>query len=103
MSYSREVEIERADVDTATGEIGSLPVFTGGEASDGHILNMAGVKLNGDVPWFVQHEADVRDQLGTLTNPRVEGDALVFDGEILSEGTGSPHPKPSIHPERYPC
>jgi hypothetical protein len=87
-TYSREIEIERADVDTATGEIGSLPVFTGGNATDGHILNMKGVQIKGDVPWFVQHEADPRDQLGTLTNPRVEGDALVFDGEILAEGTG---------------
>lgn len=87
-TYSREFEIERADVDISTGEIGSLPVFTGGEATDGHVLNMAGVQLKGDVPWFVQHEADPRDQLGSLVNPRIEGDALMFDGEILAEGTG---------------
>ena len=47
--YSREIEIERVEVDAESGEIKSLPVFTGGEASDGNMLNLAGVKTSADV------------------------------------------------------
>jgi hypothetical protein len=88
-TYSRDIEIERAEVDLDTGKIASVPVFTGGEATDGHILNIHGAKKPKDMPWFVQHEADPRTQLGTLYSPRIDGDSILYDGEILSEGDGA--------------
>jgi hypothetical protein len=88
-TYSRDIEIERADVDLETGKVRSIPIFTGGKASDGHILNVLGAEKVKDMPWFVQHEADPRTQIGTLFKQRVEGNALVYDGDILTEGVGA--------------
>jgi hypothetical protein len=88
MGYRRTLELERAEVDLSTGDIGEIPVFTGGEASDGHRLSIAGVRAPGEMPLFVQHEPDPRTQLGTLSEPRVRGDSLFYRGRILTEGTG---------------
>jgi hypothetical protein len=86
--YSREFDLERAEVDLETGVIRNLAVFTGGEATDGHVLSIDGARPGDSMPMFVQHEADPRTQLGTLLKPRKDGDALVYDGEILIDGQG---------------
>ena len=54
-TYERQTKgaIERAEGEKA-GEISGI-VATGGEASDGHILNIAGVRIAGNTPMFFEH------------------------------------------------
>ena len=88
MKYSRAFEVERSSVDPEKGTFRAT-VFTGGEASDGHILNIAGGDIPESIPLFVNHEADPRSQLGTLHFDSRNDNEVVMRGEIFTEGEGA--------------
>lgn len=86
--YKRSIEIERAQVDSTSGEFRAV-VFTNGEASDGHILDMRGGQLADDMPLFVGHFADPIDQLGTLYPDARSESEIVYRGVIETGGEGA--------------
>ncbi len=86
--YKRTLELDRAHVDADSGEFECV-LFTSGEASDGHILNIRGGVLPDDMPLFVGHWADPIDQLGTLyPASRTETEAI-YRGHIETGGSGA--------------
>lgn len=64
--HKRTIQLERATVDADAGTVDAV-LFTDGEASDGHILSMEGGDLPDTMPLFVNHHADPRTQLGSIT------------------------------------
>lgn len=71
MLFRRVQDLDRGEVNR---EDGTFPVtlFSDGEASDGHILNIAGGRLPKRMPLFIGHFADPEFQLGSLTSPTKE-------------------------------
>jgi hypothetical protein len=88
MKYSRAFEVERASVDPEKGTFRAT-VFTGGEASDGHILSIPGGDIPDSIPLFVNHNADPTSQLGTLHLEARDDNEVVMRGEIFTEGEGA--------------
>lgn len=86
--YKRTLELERAHVNTETGEFTTV-LFTSGEASDGHILDVRGAELPNDMPLFVGHYADPIDQLGTLFPAERTDTAIHYRGRIETSGEGA--------------
>jgi hypothetical protein len=80
MRFNRNVEIERAEV----GEDASFPItlFTDGEASDGHVLNIAGARTAPRMPLFVNHWADPTMTMGSLTDPKRSEHAIRYRAQI---------------------
>jgi hypothetical protein len=80
MRFNRNVEIERAEL----GEDASFPVtlFTDGEASDGHILHVAGARTAPRMPLFVNHWADPTMTMGSLTDPKRSEHAIRYRAQI---------------------
>lgn len=88
MKYARAIEVDRASVDPESGSFRAV-VFTDGEASDGHILNIAGGDIPERMPLFVNHRADPTTQLGSLYPESVTAHQVVMRGEIFLGGDGS--------------
>lgn len=86
MSHTRIAQV-RAGSTKTPGHFEAV-LFTSGEASDGHILDIDGASLPERMPMFVNHFPDPTEQVGTFY-PRREGDVIVVRGEILMEGEGA--------------
>jgi hypothetical protein len=86
--FKRTLSFDRASVDVDAGTFDAV-VFTGGEASDGHLLNVRGGEIPDTIPLFVNHSADPRTQLGTLHRLRSTDNEVVMRGEILTDGVGA--------------
>lgn len=87
MTYLRGIEIDRARVNEETGEFRAV-LFTDGEASDGHILNIEGGRIPDQMPLFVNHGADPRTQLGSLFFERKTPHTVQVRGQLFMDGTG---------------
>jgi len=87
MTFLRTFDLERGVIDPETGRFPAV-VFTDGEASDGHILNIAGARTAARMPLFVNHDADPSTQLGSLVNPRKTDHEIRYEGEIEMTGSG---------------
>ena len=85
--YRREFSFERASLNTDTGTFRAV-IYTDGEASDGHILDIAGGELPERMPLFVNHNADPTTQLGVLTDPVRGKHSVEYTGQILLDGEG---------------
>ena len=88
MNYQRTLEIERGDVDSESGTFRAA-LFTDGEATDGHILNIDGGLMPERIPLFVNHQAAPRTQLGSIVPDGRTEHALMVRGEILTTGEGA--------------
>lgn len=86
--YCRGFELERASVDAEAGTFKGV-LFTDGEAEDGHILNIAGGEIPERMPFFVNHQADPRDQLGSLFLTERTQHQIRVRGEIMLDGDGA--------------
>lgn len=87
MSYRRTFAVDRASVNEETGEFRAV-LFSDGEASDGHVLNIQGGRIPNQMPLFVNHQADPREQLGSLYLDRVTPHQVHVRGQIMLEGEG---------------
>lgn len=87
MTYSRSFHVDRAHVNAETGEFRAV-LFSDGEATDGHILNIRGGKVPDQMPLFVNHNADPREQLGSLFFDRKTQHEVHVRGQIFLDGDG---------------
>jgi len=87
--YTRQFDVERASVDPEAGTFEAV-LFTDGEASDGHVLNIQGGKIPDRMPLFVNHSADPTTQLGSLYLAGVDDHKVRVRGEVFTEGEGAP-------------
>lgn len=87
MSYQRTFTLDRAKVNEETGEFRAV-LFTDGEASDGHILNISGGFVPRQMPLFVNHWADPREQLGSIFFERKTAHQIHVRGQIFLDGEG---------------
>lgn len=83
-THRRQFAIERNTVDPEAGTFTAL-LFSQGEASDGHIIDIDGLEIPDRMPLFINHVADPVSQLGTLT----PGDRVMQDGIPGREVHGS--------------
>jgi hypothetical protein len=90
----RDFRIEPSDDVVKTGQFPAV-LFTNGEASDGHIVDIRGLEVDDRVPLFRNHDADPATQLGSLVNPRktgkttrLGGASLRMDGMLALDGDG---------------
>jgi hypothetical protein len=81
VKFRRTLEIERAAVNAETGEFPAT-LFTDGEASDGHILNVAGGSSPARIPLFANHYADPTFTLGSLRAPVKDEHRIRYTGQI---------------------
>jgi hypothetical protein len=88
-NFSRHFEVERASVDPEAGTFEAV-LFTDGEASDGHILNIGGGKIPERMPLFVNHSSDPTTQLGSLHYVESTEHKVRVRGQVLTEGVGAP-------------
>lgn len=87
MSFERTFDLQRGAIDPETGRFPAV-VFTDGEASDGHILSIAGATLPARMPLFVNHQADPTSQLGSLVEPQRGDHEVRYTGELELTGSG---------------
>jgi hypothetical protein len=87
--HTRIFEVERASVDPEAGTFEAV-LFTDGEASDGHILNIKGGKVPERMPLFVNHSSDPTTQLGSLYALGGDNHKVRVRGEVFTEGEGAP-------------
>jgi hypothetical protein len=85
--HERAFEISRASVNEETGEFRAT-LFTSGEASDGHILNIPGGDVPKRMPLFINHSADPTTQLGSIYLDGRDDRAIQVRGQIMLEGEG---------------
>lgn len=64
----RAMTIERGSIDMKTGEF-PVTLFTNGEASDGHIIDVSGMRVADKIPMYVNHNADPTKRAGSLYAP----------------------------------
>jgi hypothetical protein len=66
-------------------ETGRFPVtlFTNGEASDGHIIDVRGLQVPDRVPMFVNHDADPTRRMGGLVDGKKVGKSTRLGGASL--------------------
>jgi len=79
--YRRAVALSPSSVNTETGEFGCV-LFTNGEASDGHLIDVRSLDVPNSLPMFVDHVADPTKRAGKLHSP-------IFDGRGMSVGDTS--------------
>ena len=91
----RSFLLKRGEIDLETGRF-PLTLFTNGEASDGHIVDIAGLEVSDNTPMFINHNPDPVQRTGRLENPRkpgkktqLGGARMTFDGVIDVEGEGA--------------
>jgi hypothetical protein len=87
MQHTRSFQIQRGSVNEESGEFKAV-LFTDGEASDGHVLNIAGAVIPVQMPLFVNHVADPRTQLGSLAPARIGEHEVIVKGRIFTGGEG---------------
>ena len=88
----RSFLLERGRINLDTGRF-PLTLFTNGEASDGHIIDIRGLEVAERVPMFVNHDADPTRRMGRLEDPKKPGKttqlgraSLKMQGVIDMEG-----------------
>lgn len=86
--YQRIAPIERGVIDMETGEFPAT-LFTDGEASDGHILDIAGAVIPERMPMFVNHDADPTMQLGSIVGAKRTDHEIKVTGQIELQGDGA--------------
>jgi hypothetical protein len=67
----------------------SMTLATAGEASDGHILDIAGGIVPERLPLLLSHQNDPRSHIGSITSAKREGDRLRAVGQIELGGEGA--------------
>lgn len=82
--WQRNFDLQRGVIDRATGEFPAV-TFTNGEASDGHIIDVASLVVPDVVPMFINHEANPARQMGQLNSPRKSGKATRLGGQRLHQ------------------
>lgn len=87
MRRERSIQVQRDSVNADTGEFDAV-LFTNGEASDGHILDIAGGEIPDEIPLFVNHDPDPVGQLGTLRRLKRTESEVLMRGRILTDGEG---------------
>lgn len=87
--HTRIFSVDRSSVDAESGTF-EATLFTDGEASDGHILNIKGGKIPKRMPLFVNHTADPTTQLGSLYPVGKTDHEVRVRGEIMLDGDGAP-------------
>jgi len=65
-----------------------MVLASSGEASDGHILDIAGGQVPERIPLLLSHENDPRSQIGSITEARKGDGRLMATGNIELTGTG---------------
>ena len=85
--YKRTAHVRAGTTDAKAGTFEAV-LFTGGEASDGHILDVRGAGLPEKIPMFVNHFPDPTEQVGSFY-PRLEGGEVIARGEIFMGGEGA--------------
>ncbi len=70
--HRRTLQLQRGVIDLETGEF-PLILASNGEASDGHIIDVAHMEVAERIPMFSNHNADPMQRMGGLINPRVSG------------------------------
>jgi len=90
--YGRSAEIDQA-IDTDTGEF-DMVMATDGEATDGHIINIDGLRFPEKLPLQLDHGKTAISNLGSVTNIRrgTHGGSKVYrgTGRIRLTGDGEP-------------
>jgi hypothetical protein len=85
MIYERGLQLQRGVIDLSTGKF-PVTLFTNGNASDGHIIDIRGLIVNQDpdrTPMFFNHDADPTRRAGGLTNPKKVGKSTRLGGASL--------------------
>lgn len=92
--YRRAVCLDTSAVNEATGEF-SCTLFSNGEASDGHVIDVRSLDVPATIPMFVDHVADPVRRAGRMHSPvkfgpgRGIGDSVVkMTGRVDLEGEG---------------
>ena len=93
MLRERFIGFERASIDMNTGEF-AMTLATSGEASDGHVMSIAGGRVPSKIPLLISHENDPRSQIGSIHTARKTLDTspekLTAIGQIELGGEGGP-------------
>lgn len=87
MQFQRIAEIERGQIDRATGRFPMI-LATDREASDGHILSIDGGQVPARMPLLISHENDPRSVAGSVVEPTRGDGKLRAWGEIEVGGDG---------------
>jgi hypothetical protein len=74
--------LQRGVIDLETGRF-PVTLFTNGEASDGHIIDVRGLTVPDRVPMFVNHDADPTRRMGGLVDPKKVGKSTRLGGASL--------------------
>jgi len=85
MDYKRLARIKTSTEDGAFQMI----LATGGEASDGHILDIAGGAVPRQMPLLLSHQNDPMSQMGSVVETKRVGDELHATGQIELGGSGA--------------
>ncbi len=95
----RAFDLQRGKIDLETGRF-PVTLFTNGEASDGHIIDIRGLEVGDRLPMFANHFADPTERMGGLVEPhkagkstRLGGASLKMTGVIDMNGDGE---KPDV-------
>ena len=84
--FRRAVSLEPSSVNTETGEFGCT-LFTNGEATDGHLIDVGTLDVPESIPMFVDHVADPTRRAGRLHSPlRMGHGTQVGDAKIQMTG-----------------
>lgn len=93
--FRRAVALSPTQVNTETGEFGCV-LFTNGEASDGHLIDVRTLTVPDSLPMFVDHVADPTKRAGKLHSPTFEGmgvsvgdTSVRMTGRVDLEGDGA--------------
>jgi hypothetical protein len=74
--------LQRGVIDLDTGRF-PVTLFTNGEASDGHIIDVRGLQVPDRVPMFVNHDADPTRRMGGLVDGKKVGKSTRLGGASL--------------------
>ena len=74
--------LQRGVIDVASGRF-PVTLFTNGEASDGHIIDVRGLSVPDRVPMFFNHDADPTRRAGGLVEPHKVGKSTRLGGASL--------------------
>lgn len=85
--FDRFAEVDTDHVDLETG-LFRMVLATEGEAEDGHILRVGGCKADARSPLCINHDLDPERQLGSIFDPKPDGDVLRAMGQIELGGEG---------------
>lgn len=85
--FDRFAQVDTDHVDLETG-LFRMVLASEGEADDGHIVRVAGCKADARSPLCINHDLDPVRQLGSIFDPKPDGDLLRATGQIEIGGDG---------------